>query len=229
MPVNYIESWAQVRRIIAAACIVGLSLGIGLISSCANNSSIQAESQIEPREIPIPLQATKENKGQRCEARYYFGVHNDKNMEPNEGYSPHCYELQLRMNQAVRDGNPSEIREVLRYGANPTLPVDDLHPPLLQAAHNGRADIVRLLLDNGADVNEGTVIIGTPLIAAAIEGHANVVRLLLERGADICFKADGGTAKEFARKNGHKEVLALLQTAESELCGNSPEASTAHP
>jgi hypothetical protein len=194
-------------KIIATALMIGISLGVGLTSCSSNKSPRQAESKIEPREPPVPLQPTKENKGQRCEARYYFGVHTEEIVEPDEGYSPYCYKLQLRLNQAIRVGDLSEIRESLKYGANPNLPV-----------HNGRVEVVRLLLDNGADVNGGTFIIGTPLVVAAGEGHTEVVRLLLERGADICFKADGGTAEEFARKRGHQDIVDLLQAAKSKRC-----------
>ena len=213
-----IESGLRVERIILRVVLIGILVGVGLTSSCASKSPIQEESQTKPRESPIPLQSTKENNGQRCEARYYFGVHDEKIMEPEEGYSPYCHKLQLKLTKAIGEGNIIEIREALSHGANPKLQVDDYHPPLIQAARNGRADVVRLLLDNGADVNGGTFIIGTALIVAADEGHTEVVRILLERGAGVCFKADGGTAEEFAQKRGHMKVVELIRAAKSKPC-----------
>jgi hypothetical protein len=209
-------------KIKIAAFIVGISLGLGLTYFYAHKPPRQAERRISPREAPIPLRATKENKGQRCAARYYFGVHDGKSMEAGEGYTPYCYELQLRLTQAVRGGNLAEVKEALRLGANPESPVNDEHPPLLQAARTGRTDIVSLLLDNGADVNGGTFIIGTPLIIAAGEGHTEVVSILLERGADVCTKSDGAwravTAEDVARERGFEQIVELIKTAGSQKC-----------
>jgi hypothetical protein len=204
-------------NVITSALIIAFAIGFGLTSSCAHQSPEQAESQIASREAPIALQRTKGNNGRRCEARYYFGIHDPKIMAPEEGYSLYCHKLQLRLDKAIEEGNLKEIREALRYGANPELPVDDNHP-LLNAAQNGHPNVVRLLIDNGADVNGGTFIIGTPLIAAANNGHTEVVKVLLERGADVCFKADGGTAEEVAQRQGYKQIVELLETAKMKRC-----------
>src|SRR4029077_3252535 len=100
---------------------------IGFTASCVvkpttipeNGATRQVESKSQ--ETPVPFEATKENEGKRCEARYSFGA---RRMGSEEGYSPFCYKLQLRLMKAVREGKLSEIRETLKFGANPNLPVD---------------------------------------------------------------------------------------------------------
>jgi ankyrin repeat protein len=165
--------------------------------------------------MPIPLQPTRENKGKGCEAKYYFGVERSGN---DEGYTPFCHELQLKLAKAAKEGDLAQIRDALRYGASVDLPVDDYDPSLQIAAAYGQTGAVRLLLDNEANVNKGTFIRGTPLIVAAGNGHEEVVKILLDRGADVCFKADGGTAKEFAQKQGHNEIAEILNAAKQADC-----------
>lgn len=52
----------------------------------------------------------------------------------------------------------------------------------------------------------------TALMFATAEGQAEVVEVLLAHGADMK-KADqeGDTALDFARKNGHRKAVRLLQ------------------
>ena len=195
-------------------------------NSCGNqarelpkNKTLQ-EVDAKPRESPVPLQRTEENKGRRCEAKYYFGLARNGQAE---GFNSFCYQLQTRLVKAAREGNLAEIRETLRLGANLNLPVDDSDPPLYTAASNGQSDAVRLLLDNEANVNEGTFIRGSPLIVASANGHAEAVRVLLARGANLCLKADGlkpdgDTAQDAARREGHKEIVELLRAAGAEKC-----------
>lgn len=209
---------------ILSACLILLALTLSC--SCGNSASGLPENKTaqevdaKPRESPVPLQPTKENKGKRCEARYYFGL---RSKGQDEGFDSFCYQLQTRLVNAAREGNLAEIRETLKLGANLNLPVKDSDPPLYTAASNGQADAVRLLLDNGANVNVGTFIRGTPLIVASTNGHAVVVRILLARGANLClkadgFKPDGDTAEDAARREGHKDVVELLKAAGAEKC-----------
>ena len=169
----------------------------------------------KPQETPVPFESTKENGGKRCEAKYYFGA---RRKGSDEGYSPFCYKLQLRLMKAAREGNLSEIRETLKFGANPNQSVDDSFPPLQTAAASGQADAVRLLLDNGAEVNHVADFENTPLNAAAASGQTEVVRVLLDRGADVCYKSAGGTAGDIAGARGYKELAELLKAAEQTKC-----------
>jgi hypothetical protein len=201
--------------------LVSVSIIVGIAASCVvkptprsnENGSPQVDSK--PWETPIPLQSTKENNGKRCEAKYYFGAGRKGS---DEGYSPFCYKLQLRLTKAAREGDLSEIRETLKFGANPNLPVDDSFPPLQTAAASGQADAVRLLLDNGAQINHVAAFENTALNTAASYGHLDVVRVLLERGADVCYGRPSGTAGDIARARGHKELAELLKAAETTKC-----------
>lgn len=197
------------------ATLVSIFVTIGFSVACVVNSSTSEVSQTDskPRETPVPLQPTEANKGKRCAPRVYSDVGQD------EDYNPFCYEVQRRLVKATHEGNLVDMRAALRDGANSDGSVYSFYyPPLRTAAGDGKADAVRLLLDNGSNVNQGDFINGTPLMAAARNGHADVVRLLIERGADVCLKADGGTAAEFALKEGHKEIAELLNAAETAKC-----------
>ena len=167
------------------------------------------------QEKPVPFEATKENEGKRCEAKVYFGLKPDGS---DEGYGAFCYRLQSKLITGALQGNLSEIREALKFGANLNLPVDDSFPPLQTAAASGHADAVRLLLDKGAKVNQVSDFENTPLNAAASEGHVEVIQVLLERGVDVCYKSASGTAADIARARGYKDVADLLKAAETANC-----------
>ena len=203
------------------ALLISISMTIAVGASCLVKPTTRADSTVaqqvkgQRQETPVPFESTKENQGKRCEARYYFGV---QRTGSDEGYSPFCYKLQLRLMKAARQGNLSDIRETLKFGANPNLPVDDSFPPLQTAAASGQADAARLLLDNGAKVNHVADFENTPLNAAASYGNADVVRLLLDRGADVCYSSAAGTAGDIARARGHKELANLLKASETTKC-----------
>lgn len=156
-----------------------------------------------------------EKHATRCEARYYFGERRSAN---DEGYSPACYKLQLKLIKGAREGNLADMREALMSGANPNLPVDDSFPPLQTAAASGQTDAVRLLLNNGAQVNQISDFENTPLNAAAASGHSKVINVLLDAGADACYRSAAGTAGDIAHSNGYKQAAEVLKAAELAKC-----------
>jgi ankyrin repeat protein len=89
--------------------------------------------------------------------------------------------------------------------------------PLHTAAYFRSTDIAELLIARGADVNAKDNRGMTPLLRAGEldypgPGYRDVVELLLAHGADVNAKDDKGrTALYFAVKNGHKDVVELLQ------------------
>lgn len=190
-------------------------IAVAIAMSCARSTNkSRPQLRERPQEKPVPFIPTTENEGKRCVAHDYFGLHRH---DMYGGYTEFCHKLQLRLITAAREGNPSEIRETLKFGANPNLPIDDSYPPLQTAAASGHADAVRLLLDNGAEVNRVTSL-NTPLNAAASYGHLEVIQVLLERGADVCIGFPGGAAGDIAQSNGHMEIAKLLKSAETVKC-----------
>ena len=84
---------------------------------------------------------------------------------------------------------------------------------LMYSASGPYPDTVRILLEHGADPNISDKSENfTALMFAAAEGQAEVVRALLRHGASWeKIDADGETALDFARSNGHSEVVQLLE------------------
>ena len=104
----------------------------------------------------------------------------------------------------------------------PASTSEDRHRALALASQYGHAEIVRLLLDAGEDPNRYNPIRlhahATPLHQAAAWGHDQVVRLLVERGTrpDIKDTTSGqGTAADWARHEGHKDIEEYLRAQEA--------------
>jgi bla regulator protein blaR1 len=122
---------------------------------------------------------------------------------------------------AARSGRSEITKLLLDHGADPNGIVEGDGSPLIQAAANGRLDQVQMLIDRGADVNLAVEGDENPLMNAAEQGNLRVVQLLVEKGADIHARIysekyqDRGewrTAISQARKNGHMDVVAYLQS-----------------
>ncbi|TWU25710.1 ankyrin repeat domain-containing protein [Bythopirellula polymerisocia] len=113
---------------------------------------------------------------------------------------------------AAFNGHTSIIKLLLDQGA--LLDHQDAlgRTALMFAATGDNLATVKLLLDSGADVNavdkgEGF----TSLMHAAAEGQLEVVRLLLEHKANPAIRdVDGDSALDFAKRNGHSQVVELL-------------------
>jgi ankyrin repeat protein len=85
---------------------------------------------------------------------------------------------------------------------------------LAVAVGQGRTEIAKLLIEEGADLNEKTAGYEfTPLMIAANRGNTEIVRALIDKGADVNAKSTNGlTALQLAEKQGHIEIVRLLQT-----------------
>ncbi|HZS48286.1 MAG TPA: ankyrin repeat domain-containing protein [Blastocatellia bacterium] len=190
-------------------------LQIGFATAC--NRQVATESgraEHKSSSTPIPLVTTEQNQGKRCDARdYYYADPIEPEDIENATIYRACYSLQERLVEAAFDGNLTEIREALKYGANPNGYYSSSDPPLIAAAFEGKLDAVILLLDNGADINHIRDFQNTALNSAASEGHTDVVKVLIDRGADICYTSFSGTAEDIARDRGFAETANVLKAA----------------
>lgn len=103
----------------------------------------------------------------------------------------------------------------LFLGAKPGALVDGT-TALHAAAWAGRTRSAQRLLDAGAPVDAPDQAGLTPLMTAASQGHSALVRLLLHRGADPLKRASCGRAADLARRNGHPDSAALLESVRSD-------------
>lgn len=121
---------------------------------------------------------------------------------------------------AVFKNDEALVKKLLDKGANPNLADSDGSYPLSEAVlgPNINTELVKALLVKGANPNAQESNKATPLIYIASNSQATaqarqeVVKMLLEKGADKSIKDEkGNTALDWAKKNGHKEVVELLK------------------
>jgi ankyrin repeat protein len=117
--------------------------------------------------------------------------------------------------QAVASGDTAKVKAAL--DANPKINVDDRDSYGGTALHGAmfikKPEIVKLLIQRGYDVNAVGPRNGyTPLHDAVWANYPEGAKLLLAAGADATIKnKDGLTPLELARKDGKKELIAILE------------------
>lgn len=92
-------------------------------------------------------------------------------------------ELSDKFYNAIRHGDESVVRHLLKSGADVNVKDKRGATPLHYAAEVGTPDMMRLLLDAGADINARTAFGATPLLWSAV--NEPKVRLLVDRAADV--------------------------------------------
>ena len=134
-----------------------------------------------------------------------------------EGYQPDTRDPQNRtaLMYAAFNGQTQIVKMLIAAGADVNAQEKTGSTALMFASSGPYVETVQLLLDHGAKINTiDTNEHWTALMWAAAEGQADVVKLLLKHKANIALKdVDGDTAESFAAKNGHTEVVRILQAA----------------
>lgn len=89
------------------------------------------------------------------------------------------------LHQAAFDGHTSEVRRLLKNGADPNKRDKHFQSPLHQAAEQGHLECVRLLVNHGADLDLVDMFERTSLFAAVAVGREDVAQFLIEKGAPV--------------------------------------------
>lgn len=114
---------------------------------------------------------------------------------------------------ASYNGHTEIVRFLKEQGGRIDEANSEGRTPLMFASSGPFPETVEFLLNEGADPNTSDSVENwSPLMYAAAEGNYEVVQILLEHEANVSMEDDDGeTALDFARNNGHSEVVKLLE------------------
>lgn len=132
------------------------------------------------------------------------------------------YENFIPLQMAIQNSLTKIAEILITYGSSVnTIDSERGHSPLLDSIYYKQFGLVPLLLEKGAKVNIiDKLKVGTPLHLAVHWKNKETVILLLSHSADLTVKnKDGLTPLELAKKKGDKEIIELLEKAESQAQG----------
>jgi ankyrin repeat protein/penicillin V acylase-like amidase (Ntn superfamily) len=129
---------------------------------------------------------------------------------------------------AAHQGSLSQVRNLLRNGADVNTKTAIGTTPLIGATQAGNLDIVQYLINSGADINLADRHGNTALITAVVFGQSDIAASLMQAGANVNLanKADW-TPLHYAAANGYLDLLRLLLTNEAQLRPGSETDLTA--
>jgi ankyrin repeat protein len=132
------------------------------------------------------------------------------NQRSLDGYSP--------VGLAAFFADADTVRYLIEQGADVNLVAENdmrvypVNSAVANRNHERSVAILKVLIEAGADLDAAQHGGYTGLHAAALHGASDKVQLLLSGGADRDIKTDAGeTASDMARKQGHMDVVALLE------------------
>ena len=105
------------------------------------------------------------------------------------------------------------LKVLLTAGADKDKADSNGNTPLIFAANNGHVECAKALLAVKIDVNKADEDGANPLICASRNGYVEIVKLLLAAGAKKDKITSGETALTYAIREGHHEIVQLLQQA----------------
>ncbi len=116
-----------------------------------------------------------------------------------------------RLTEAVKSGDISAVRSLLKAGADSNEASPDGSTPLIWAADSANLEITDALLAAGANPNAVSRYRMTPLNIAAETGSAAILERLLAAGADADgVSEEGQTALMTAARNGKTDAVRVL-------------------
>jgi len=113
---------------------------------------------------------------------------------------------------AAFNGHKKIVEFLLQEGAKVNKTDSFSRNALIYAASGSNSETVQVLIEAGAQLDHTDQAEGfTAIMFAASEGQTEVVKILLEAGADPSIKdKDGDAALDFARNNGHQQIVDIL-------------------
>jgi beta-lactamase regulating signal transducer with metallopeptidase domain len=161
-------------RMAGGAVVVGLAAFGGLAAWAAQPPSIETHAA-----NPEAAHSARILAEQRADRRLAALEARDP------AVSPRAHLLGGRLVEAINEGYPDSIRQLVEAGAdvNHYSPGDGT--PLTAAARLGDTRTARLLIGKGAHVDRPAPGDGSPLIMAAAHGRLEMVALLIQAQADV--------------------------------------------
>jgi ankyrin repeat protein len=135
-------------------------------------------------------------------ARLFLEKGADPNALPYDKWAP--------IFTAIKNNDLEMVKELIAHKADLQLEGFSSWRPLHFALFSKAPDIADTLIEAGADVNMRASTGWCPIHFAAKEGYANTVRLLLRKGAKTDEKFKEKTPLEWAKANGHEDIVKLL-------------------
>lgn len=85
----------------------------------------------------------------------------------------------------ISPGNLTNVKQLIKDGANINFADPHGWCPLMVAAWNGRTEVVEFLLNSGANISCSLKSGWTPLYTAAENGYEKIAELLIKAGANV--------------------------------------------
>ena len=129
---------------------------------------------------------------------------------------------------AARMGTYEMVKNLITFGADPTVATNAGLTPLHQAAARGNLDMVKELVQAGAEVNAVAENGRTPVFYAAARGKASVVKYLLEeKKAEINLAdKDGLTPLHCAAASGNASLVKFLVARKANFAATANDGTT---
>ena len=123
---------------------------------------------------------------------------------------------------AAGKGHLAAVVLLLDRGASPDKPNSRGTTPLMNAAGQGLAAMVGLLAERGADLHATDPEGFTAFHFACAYNQHGCVDVLIRAGCDMTAKTkDGRTGKQYAKQQGHTDVLECLRNLVAERLGEA--------
>ncbi|TGM55877.1 ankyrin repeat domain-containing protein [Leptospira biflexa] len=120
--------------------------------------------------------------------------------------------LELRLFQAVENGNLEEVKNLLAQGVSINAKDSLGNSSLIKAVDGEEMELTKFLIQKGANVNLRNTMGETALYRAVYRGNLELVKLLVKAGAETKAKTVGGISiAELAEERGEEGILNYLQ------------------